>query len=90
MRPDDIVAYTYKADMYEPVALIEKMIEVEAIDEELGEDPRDFLPEVTLTELAERRGIDRDDERSFDSDDFPKVVFRDQYEDYKATHLPEE
>jgi hypothetical protein len=30
--------------------------------------------EETLDRLAERQGIDRDDERSFDSGEFPKVI----------------
>ena len=32
--------------------------------------------EVLLDELATKYGIDRQDEYSFDSDNFPKVVFR--------------
>jgi hypothetical protein len=34
-----------------------------------------------LDERAEALGIDTDDERSYDSDDFPKVVFASQVED---------
>lgn len=31
--------------------------------------------EATLDDAAQRLGIDRYDERTFDSDDFPKVIF---------------
>lgn len=34
-------------------------------------------PEVELYDWARNVGIDRDDEASYDSDDFPKVVFAD-------------
>lgn len=34
-----------------------------------------------LDELAESLGIDPEDERSYDSSDFPKVIFADSVED---------
>jgi hypothetical protein len=37
--------------------------------------------EEALDFLAQRRGIDRYDEHTFDSGDFPKVIFRDQVTD---------
>ncbi len=44
----------------------------------------DFAPadvETALDFIAKLQGIDRYDEATYDSEDFPKVVFRDQVED---------
>lgn len=39
--------------------------------------------EACLGVIAERRGIDRKDERSYDSGDFPKVIFAsEEFPDY--------
>lgn len=38
-------------------------------------------PEHGLDQVAEWLGIEREDERTFDSDDFPKVIFASQVED---------
>lgn len=37
--------------------------------------------EVEMNDWARNVGIDRDDEASYDSNDFPKVVFADSVED---------
>ena len=37
-------------------------------------------PNVFIADAGRRRGIDVDDERSFDSDDWPKVIFECQVE----------
>jgi hypothetical protein len=69
----DVVAYTYRADNFCPdciVATLGNERDV-ALASLLG-------TEDALTALATLRGIDREDERSFDSGEFPKVVFRDQ------------
>jgi hypothetical protein len=68
VRCDDIVAYTYRADLLCPsCALWAVQPGCVAIKVEL-----------TLDDIARRKGIDRYDESSFDSSVFPKVVFRDQ------------
>lgn len=74
IRPDDIVAYTYKADTYCVRCIAGKVVSKVITLYEAAES------EKFLDTVAEARGIDRYDERSFDSDDFPKVVFRDQLE----------
>jgi hypothetical protein len=67
-----IVAYTYKADNFMPKALIEFMVQIR----ELSPAALDMSPEVALNQLADVYGIDRDDENTFNSDDFPKVIFK--------------
>lgn len=71
--PFDIVGYHYKADLYCPDCILDLCSE--------GEEyyPLDTV-ESNLDRYAKRLGIDREDERSFDSDVFPKVIFRDQLE----------
>jgi hypothetical protein len=74
MPLDTVVAYTYAADIICPACAI------------LAFTPGCFepLPGVTaeqvLDAVAVNRGIDRTDEWTFDSDDFPKIVFADQVE----------
>ncbi|MGH7918839.1 MAG: hypothetical protein ACREQM_02710 [Candidatus Dormibacteraceae bacterium] len=69
VRSTGIVAYTYRADLYCSGCILGKVRRVP-----IG--PRDAEDE--LGELASSAGIDRYGERTFDSCDFPKVVFRDQ------------
>lgn len=69
MRSYDIVAYTYQADVHCP----------ECIAQMFGGSILDSA-ETMLDRAAESAGIDRYDESSYDSDDFPKVVFCDQVE----------
>lgn len=73
----DIVAYTYRADLYCPECIVDVAGGI------LGRESAFHLDstESRLNALAKARGIDREDEATFDSDDFPKVVFRDQVED---------
>ena len=73
MSATDIVAYTYKAEQ----------LHDECLREVLGygtvNGRRDPLTvEERLNSIAKRQGIDREDEYSFDSDDFPKVIFESQ------------
>jgi hypothetical protein len=72
-----IVAYTYLADIHCENCIAFKF-----------EQPEDEAPsamthdaEEILDYAAKQRGIDRMDEYSFDSDEFPKVVFSTQIED---------
>lgn len=72
----DIAAYTYNADMWCESCICFKF-----------EQPEDEAPsamrhnaEAILDYAAKKRGIDRYDEHSYDSDEFPKVVFVSQIE----------
>ena len=80
MRATDIVGYTYKADLYCPVCIV-GMLPTGPGEEfdgwALAEGVR-MSTEENLTEIAAAFGIDRMDEETFDSDDFPKVVFASQ------------
>lgn len=80
-QPFDIVAYTYKADIWCGDCVIERLTKMRpplSIPEDAVPLPNN---ERILTILARERNIDREDERTYDSDDFPKVIFRDQVED---------
>jgi hypothetical protein len=74
MARDELAAYTYQADTYCRRCII-KVLDAEELMFHGDTDP-----EESLDIVAEARGIDRYDERSFDSGDFPKVVF-----DYQVT-----
>lgn len=71
MRTDDIVAYVARADLYCPTCTLRRFGGIDAHVEST---------ESALDMAAATLGIDRQDERSFDSGLFPKVVFRDQIE----------
>lgn len=80
MNATDIVAYTYQADIHCEYC-IAWMFECEH-----GPSILDGV-EAILAACAAERGIDYDDEGSYDSGDFPKAVFADQVEsdDYCGT-----
>jgi len=66
--PGQIVGYQYQADQYCPDCLNREMTPT-------GHNAVTMLPmEEVLDRLADAAGIDRTDEWSFDSDDFPKVI----------------
>lgn len=77
LRPDDIAGYSYAADIACPSCVVSLL---PAGDGEpfdgwaLGEGVR-MSTEDNLSEIAAAFGIDRMDERSSDSGDFPKVIF---------------
>ena len=62
----DIVGYSYDADTYCPSHVVNPALF-----------PGRTMEEI-LDGLAETQGIDRTDEASFDSSEFPKVITRDQ------------
>ena len=68
-RLDDIVGYTYRADMYCPDCIVKKMNWTPMEDRASAE--------LALDDMADVAGIDRYNERTFDSDNFPKIIFRD-------------
>lgn len=82
----DIVAYTYRADLYCGRCVTnlvlrdwltnDWLVPVEILDAAPGESYEDDLN--WLAPFHTEVNIDREREETFDSDDFPKVVFRDQ------------
>lgn len=68
------VGYTYKAENWSASALTKELVR----RGELSPAALDMNLEDALNQHAGANAIDRDDEYSFDSDDFPKVVTRDQ------------
>ncbi len=71
MNSAEIIAYTYRADIYCPKCIIKELAKRNPIS------PAGFdMPvEDVLNQVAGANGIDRGDEATYDSDDFPKVVF---------------
>jgi hypothetical protein len=70
--PYDIVGYTYQAGIYCPAHILGHVLNngtynLEAIS----------AVETMLDDIAAERKIDRGNESSYDSGDFPKVIFRD-------------
>ena len=76
VRQDDVVAYTYAAEQYTPHGMVAELARRGKLSEQ--EIAEGDTPEEVLAAAAAARGIDTDDEYSFDSDDWPKVIFRDQ------------
>jgi hypothetical protein len=80
----DIVAYVYQADIHCPAATA-RLVERD-IDQRYGTyaGRMDYeTVEEYLDRAAKHLGIDRYDEWTYDSNDFPKIVFADQMEDYR-------
>lgn len=67
-----IIGYTYKSDIYCMDCLVNALdvYSFQSLYPEGVYETEDFLDK-----LAEFKGIDRYDESSFDSGDFPKVIF---------------
>lgn len=76
MNATTITAYTFNAEQYHPHCLISALV----LDRELSPAALDMGNERALDQHAAANGIDRTDESSFDSSEFPKVVFADQVE----------
>lgn len=80
-----IAGYTYCADTFCPLCICEQ-VEDRFESEERAQRLRRPVqwrrayesPETFLDRAAELRGIDRYDEHTYDSGDFPKVVFSTQ------------
>jgi hypothetical protein len=77
MHATDIVAYTFQAEQLTPEGLIEIMI----ARGEASPAARDMRVEDALDQIAAANGIDRYDEHTFDSEEFPKVIFASQLEE---------
>lgn len=74
MRGSDLVAYMFEADLYCETDLVARLIR----EGRLSVTAESMPTELALDQLAGVEGIDRENERSFDSDDFPKPVLREQ------------
>ena len=75
MKAWAVVGYTYRAEQYCPACLPAALTPT-------GMNAATASPtEDMLDGLALAAGIDRDDERTFDSGTFPKVIFASQVED---------
>lgn len=70
----DIAGYTFQGQNFEPHALIDHLVSAG----ELSPAALNAPVEEALDQHAGANAIDRYDEASFDSDDFPKVIFRHQ------------
>ena len=66
-----ITGYTYQAEEFSPEELVEYMIATG----DMSPAARDLEVENALDQCAEANAIDRYDEVSYDSWEFPKVVF---------------
>lgn len=76
MKSTDIVGYTYRADQYCPCCIVGQLpTGPGGAFDGWGLATGVTMPtEENLSEIAAAFGIDRMNERSFDSDEFPKVV----------------
>lgn len=89
MKSFDIVGYTYDADNYCYDCITEIAADHARPDAIVV--PLLLNTQTLLTEWAEREGIDQYDESSYDSGDFPKVIFADAIEEDEycgACHRP--
>lgn len=71
-RLDEIAAYLYRADIHCPACIIDTMIAVR----DAAPAARDIPIEDALDHIADAMAIDRHDETTYDSSEFPKVVHR--------------
>jgi hypothetical protein len=71
-----IAGYTYKAAQYCPNCIVDKVLNSMGLEGHgLSYDTEEALERLAISE-----GIERYDEHTFDSDDFPKVIFSDWIE----------
>jgi len=69
-KAHDIVGYIYRADIFCTDHIVQQIAGEDSVDDVSG------AVEEKLDYIATMFRIDREDELSFDSGDFPKVVFR--------------
>lgn len=72
MTSGQVVAYTYQAENLCPDCTKGKVYSTHR--DSLSPAAADLEAEVLLDQLAEYLMLDREDEHTFDSDDFPKVI----------------
>lgn len=73
------VGYDYRGDTLCPSCTVQALIDRHLLPEEAKE----VAEAVALNEAALRSGIDRDDERSYDSGKFPKTIDTLSIEDHE-------
>jgi hypothetical protein len=89
VNSSDIVGYTYRTENYTPAGVVEALI----ASRDASPAARDMGVEEVLDQIAEANAIDRHDESSFDTEEFPKVIFLDQvgedetFVDADGTHV---
>jgi hypothetical protein len=66
----DVIGYVYQADTFCPDHIVEQIDGEAAVQDFAGS------VESKLDYIATMFGIDRDEESSFDSGDFPKVILK--------------
>lgn len=70
MAMSEVVAYVFRADIFCPACILSQVNSSSVVG--LLEDT-----EGALDTFAKVRGIDRYDEHTYDSEEFPKVIFSD-------------
>jgi hypothetical protein len=78
LKAHTIVGYTYNAETVCPDCMHDESLR---LFRKAGGKVESISTEVNLDSAATYMGIDRYDERTFDTDDFPKVIFASQVED---------
>jgi hypothetical protein len=90
MHATDIVAYTFQADTFHPDCVLPLVKSAYPLDYPIAATIETWAgPEDILRTVAKSLRIDSDDEHTFDSGDFPKVVFASQVDDSDPDHGPE-
>lgn len=85
MTDNRIAGYVFKAYVYCPEHIL-GALPTEAGEAFEGWASRETLtPEARLSEIADAFGIDRENEKSFYAEDFPKKI-QDAYSDYAVCH----
>jgi hypothetical protein len=85
MHATDIVAYTFQAETLCPACVLDRIPEAR----ELSDNSPAMDTEAVLHAVAVSHGIDWEDEYSYDSDEFPKVIFASQIEDERCSDCSE-
>lgn len=82
MRVQDyqVAGYVYRADVYCPACAVREVLDARRLEGH----GLSHVPSEALALVARFEGINVEDEYSFDSDDFPKVVFGYQAEDAES------
>lgn len=80
-RSSDIAAYTFAADLYAPSCIVDAVTSSEAFDGWALADGVMMSVEDNLSEIAVHFQIERMEEDTFDSNDFPKVIFLDSVDE---------
>lgn len=80
----DIVGYTFRAENYGKCCIINALTTFERFNGWALAEGLVMSVEDNLSEIAQAFQIDRMDERTFDSDEFPKVIFASMLDSIEA------